>query len=253
MIGTVLFDLDGTLSDSAPGILASLQAAFADCGLPWLDDKTARALLGPPFWHSLPPLVGADRVGDVVAAYRRHYVLGRGMFDTVAYDGIAEALRSLSGKGIRLAVATSKPEQHAAEIVEHLGLSSYFHIIGGDTLDGQRDSKSLVIGEVLDRLGNPDPAGLLMVGDRSHDVLGARLIGSACVGALWGYGSVEELTEAGASPLLTSPPSFSSTCSTRSGRHVRGTRIGDGSVTAANVVVTRDVPDYSIAAGIPVR
>jgi phosphoglycolate phosphatase len=202
---TVLFDLDGTLSDSAPGILASLQAGFADCGLPWLDERTARALLGPPFWRSLPPLVGKDRVDAVVAAYRRHYVDGGGMFDTMAYDGIDEVLRALSDSGVRLAVATSKPEQHAVEIVEHLGMTGFFDTVGGDTLDGQRDSKAMVIGEVLERLGNPDPASVLMVGDRSQDVLGAAAHQLRCAGALWGYGSIEELTEAGASPICKKP------------------------------------------------
>ncbi|HEY2043534.1 MAG TPA: HAD hydrolase-like protein [Jatrophihabitans sp.] len=198
---TVLFDLDGTLSDSSPGILRCLEAAFADLGLPWLDEPTARSLLGPPFWHTLPPLVGKDRVEEAVAAYRRHYVDDGGMFETSVYDGIAEVLKALSDKGIRLAVATSKPEQHATEILGHLGLAGHFETIGGDTLDGQRDSKALVIGAVLDRLGNPDPGTVLMVGDRSQDVLGAAAHGIACAGALWGYGSVEELTEAGAAWL----------------------------------------------------
>lgn len=205
LLDTVLFDLDGTLSDSSPGILKCLKAAFDELGLPWLDEPTARSLLGPPFWHTLPPLVGQDRVEEAIAAYRRHYVDGAEMLDTSVYDGIPEGLKALSDKGIRLAVATSKPEQHAIEILEHLGLAGYFETIGGDTLDGQRDSKALVIGAVLDRLGDPDRAGILMVGDRSQDVLGAAAHGLRCAGALWGYGSVEELTEAGAATLFQRP------------------------------------------------
>jgi phosphoglycolate phosphatase len=204
-VAVVLFDLDGTLSDSAPGILGSLRAAFADFDLPWVDDRTARSLLGPPFWHSLPPLVGEARVAGVVDAYRKHYVDDGGMFQTARYEGVAEVLDTLSDKGIQLAVATSKPEQYAARIVEHLGFIDHFETVCGDTLDGKRDSKALVVGEVLDRLGNPDPVTVLMVGDRSHDVLGAAAHGVHCAGALWGYGSAEELTAAGALRLCARP------------------------------------------------
>ncbi|HST49008.1 HAD hydrolase-like protein [Jatrophihabitans sp.] len=205
MIDTVLFDLDGTLSDSAPGILGALRASFAEAGLGWVDPDTARSLLGPPFWHSLPPLVGEERVEAVVEAYRRHYVTDGAMFDTTCYDGVLEVLQDLTGRGYRLAVATSKPEPHASEIVAHLGLAGFFVTIGGDTLDGARDSKALVVGEVLRRLGEPDPARVLMVGDRSHDVLGAAAHGLACAGALWGYGTAAELTAAGAVRLCAKP------------------------------------------------
>ncbi len=205
MIDTVLFDLDGTLSDSAPGILGALRASFAEVGLDWVDQDTARSLLGPPFWHSLPPLVGEHRVAAVVAAYRKHYVEDGAMFDTARYDGVLQTLEVLAGHGCRLAVATSKPEPHAVRIVAHLGLAEFFESVGGDTLDGARDSKALVVGEVLARLGNPDPATVLMVGDRSHDVLGAAAHGVRCAGALWGYGSAEELTAAGAMRLCARP------------------------------------------------
>jgi phosphoglycolate phosphatase len=205
MISTVLFDLDGTLSDSAPGILGALRASFAEAGLDWVDQDTARSLLGPPFWHSLPPLVGEQRVAEVVASYRRHYVEGGAMFDTARYDGVLETLQALVDRGYRLAVATSKPEPHAGRIVEHLGLTGFFETICGDTLDGGRDTKALVVGEALHRLGDPDPSTVLMVGDRSHDVLGAAAHGLDCAGALWGYGSAEELTAAGALRLCAKP------------------------------------------------
>ncbi|HJQ02208.1 MAG TPA: HAD hydrolase-like protein [Jatrophihabitans sp.] len=200
----VLFDLDGTLSDSAPGILHSLRLAFDKVGLPWVDPATARALLGPPFWHSLPPLVGADKVDEVVRIYRRHYWAGA-MLHTTCYPGVAELLAELAERGLRLAVATSKAEPQAIRIVEHLGLADYFETVCGDTLDGRRDSKALVVGEALRRLGRPDPAQVLMVGDRSHDVLGAAAHGVDCAGALWGYGSRAELAAAGAVELCQTP------------------------------------------------
>jgi phosphoglycolate phosphatase len=205
LIDAVLFDLDGTLSESAPGILNSLQAAFAEFGLPWVDDATARALLGPPFWHSLPPLIGHAPIDAVVEAYRRHYVVDGGMFDTAHYDGVPELLDTLTDKGIRMAVATSKPELHAASIVQHLGLTGHFETICGDTLDGARDSKALVVGEALGRLDDPHPDTVLMVGDRSHDVLGAAAHGLHCAGVLWGYGTAEELTASGAVRLCARP------------------------------------------------
>ena len=201
---TVLLDLDGTLSDSAPGILSSLRAAFADLGIEWISDETARSLLGPPFPLSLPRYVGAERVPEAIAAYRRHYVAGGGMFDTQPYPGVSSALRALGDAGHRLAVATSKPEPYARGVLEHLGLEQHFATIGGDTLDGARGSKALVIAEVLSRLGNPAPDTVVMVGDRSHDVLGAAAHGIGCLGALWGYGSEQELTAAGALALCAS-------------------------------------------------
>jgi phosphoglycolate phosphatase len=202
---TVLFDLDGTLSESAPGILGSLQRAFAEVGAPWPDERTARSLLGPPFSHSLPPLVGEQNVPAVVAAYRRYYVEDGALLHTRRYDGIAELVATLCDSGIRLAVATSKPEPHAIRIVRYLELDGYFTTIGGDTVDGRLDSKAQVIGEVLRRLDRPPPESVLMVGDRSHDVLGAAAHGVHCAGALWGYGTRAELENAGALRLCAEP------------------------------------------------
>jgi phosphoglycolate phosphatase len=200
----VMFDLDGTLSDSAPGILRSLGHAFALNGLPALDAPTARALLGPPFHESLPPLIGAAAVPDVIAAYRDHY--GRaGMFDTSPYPGVAAILADLRAVGVRLAVATSKPEHYAVPIIDHLGLAGLFDTIGGDELDGSRGTKALVIATVLARLGDPDPSTVLMVGDRSHDVEGARAHGIATIGVGWGYAPPGELAAARPQAICATP------------------------------------------------
>jgi phosphoglycolate phosphatase len=191
----VLFDLDGTLSDSAPGILASLRHAFDVNGIDRLDAETERSLLGPPFYVSLPPLVGQARTLDVIAAYRERYQAGD-MYDTVAYPGIRELIGDLRAGGVRLAVATSKPEHYAVPIVEHLGLAPCFETIGGDELDGSLGSKALVIDKVLSRLGRPDPSTVVMVGDRSHDIEGARAHGIDAIGVRWGYAIAGELEAA---------------------------------------------------------
>jgi phosphoglycolate phosphatase len=200
----VLFDLDGTLSDSAPGILASLRYAFTANGLPPLHEGTERAILGPPFYESLPPLIGDVPLHSVIDAYRDHY--GRvSMFDTSLFTGMAGVLDGLAGRGVRMAVATSKPEHYAVPIVEKLGLADYFVAVGGDTLDGARPTKALVIEHVLDQIGRPEPAEVLMVGDRSHDVVGAREHGIRCAAAGWGYALPGELTAAAPAALCATP------------------------------------------------
>lgn len=200
----VLFDLDGTLSDSAPGILGSLRHAFAVNGLPPIDAETERAILGPPFYETLPPLVGDAAVPAVIAAYREHYGNG-GMFDTRLFDGVGPLVASLAGHGITLAIATSKPESYAVPIVEHLGIAEFFSTIGGDTLDGALATKALVVGAVLERLGRPDPAEVLMIGDRMHDVVGARAHGVDAIAVRWGYAVPGEL-EASEPALICATP-----------------------------------------------
>ena len=190
----VLFDLDGTISDSQRGILAALRHAFATRGVPSMDAATERAVLGPPFYESLPPLIGDVPLADVIEAYRTRYCST--MFDTDIYPGVAELIVTLAAGGTRLALATSKPESYAVKIVEHLGLAHHFEVLGGDALDGSRGTKALVIADVLRRLGDPDPATVMMIGDREHDVLGARAHGVETIGVRWGYGSAGELESA---------------------------------------------------------
>lgn len=202
-VDTVLWDLDGTLSDSAPGILAALRHAFAVNGVPPMDADTERRILGPPFYDSLPPLIGDVPLAHVIGAYREHYRTS--MFDTVPYDGVRELLSAAADAGLRMAVATSKPEAYAVPIVEHLGFDGFFATVGGDELDGSLGTKSLVIGRVLSRLGDVDPARTLMVGDREHDVFGARDHGIPCAGAGWGYGGPGELAGSGAAPICARP------------------------------------------------
>lgn len=201
----VLFDLDGTLSDSAPGIIAALRHAFAINGLPKLDAGTERHLLGPPFYESLPPLLPKPELLPlVVEAYREHYA-GGSMYDTVVYPGMGDVLARAAAAGMRMAVATSKPERFAVPIVERLGLAEFFETIGGDEPDGSLATKALVIDKVLARLGRPAAESVVMVGDRRHDVVGADVHGIGCIGAGWGYAAPGELERAGATPLCGEP------------------------------------------------
>jgi len=199
---TVLLDLDGTLIDSAPGILGSLAAAFAELGIPLPDGGLPRTLLGPPLYRSLPPLVGTDRAPEMLAVYRRIYS-DVGVRECLPFHGIEALLHDLAAAGLTLAVATSKAEVYANKIVEQRGWTDLFATVCGDTLDADRPTKADVVGEALRRLGNP--ADVIMVGDRLHDVDGARVHGLGCLGAGWGYAATGELEEAGALAVYPDP------------------------------------------------
>ncbi len=175
-----------------------MRLGFADLGIPPLDDATEKSLVGPPWATMLPPLIGERETSEVIAAYRKHYVDGGLMYDTRLYPGVLDLLDALKAAGVRMAVATSKPEEYAVPIVERLGLAGYFETVGGDGLHSERGTKALVITEVLDRLGDPDPAGVIMVGDRLHDVAGAAAHGIPTIGVRWGYAQGDELEAAGA-------------------------------------------------------
>jgi phosphoglycolate phosphatase len=193
--GTVLLDLDGTLVDSAPGILGSLEEAFAELGLPLPDGGLPHSLLGPPLYISLPPLVGDEAAPELLTTYRRIYS-ERGLLQSPAFDGIEALLHDLAAAGVTAAVATSKAQVYAERIVAQRGWTDLFATVCGDTLDRERPTKADVVGEALRRLGGPTSA--IMVGDRLHDVVGARAHGLDCLGAGWGYAVPGELADAGA-------------------------------------------------------
>ncbi|WP_345417081.1 HAD hydrolase-like protein [Pseudonocardia xishanensis] len=197
MTRTVLLDLDGTLVDSAPGILGTLRTAFDQVGVPWDDSVIGPHLLGPPLYESLPPLVGETAAERILTLYRPLY-RDSGLLESTPYPGIEDLLHALVEAGARLALATSKAEPAARQILENQGWTALFTEIAGDTVDAQLPSKAAVVGEVLRRLGSPDPADCVMVGDRKHDVLGSAAHGIRCLGAGWGYSEPGELTAAGA-------------------------------------------------------
>jgi phosphoglycolate phosphatase len=207
----VLLDLDGTLSDSSLGIGRSLQHAFTTCGYEPPTDEQVRSIIGPPFELSFPTLgVPVGDIERVVAVYRERYE-DLGLFENEVYPGVAAMLDELHAAGFALSLATAKPQSTAIRIVEHFGFTDYFTIQAGATIEvgSGRRTKAEVITYALGELGigsNADElARVTMIGDRDHDVEGARDNGIGCIGVTWGFGSAEELNTAGALALVDSP------------------------------------------------
>lgn len=206
----VLFDLDGTLTDAAPGIVNCIRYALDAMGVPHPDDATMRTFLGPPLADTfgLRLGMGDDQVAQAIALYRERYH-DVGLYENAVYDGIPQVLDHLLDTGLTLAVATSKPTYSATRILEHFALASRFAFIGGSDLAGVRHDKAAVIAHTLEELRGmdrlPPGARLVMVGDREHDVHGARAHGIGTIGVLWGYGDASELRSAGALGLVDSP------------------------------------------------
>jgi phosphoglycolate phosphatase len=200
----VLFDLDGTLVDSAPGIGASIRVAAAELGLPEPTPAQLRAMVGPPLQDGFALTFGlsGDDVDRAVLAYRAFYSAGA-MLDAPAYPGIPELLAELRAGGATLAVATSKPETFAVQILAHVGLLAEFAGVHGATLDGAVRHKAEVVAAAL--AAHPGGERPVLVGDRAQDVLGAREHGLPCIGAGWGPAPDGELTAAGAAVVVGSP------------------------------------------------
>ncbi len=201
----VLLDLDGTLTDPQSGILASYDHAMAALGLPPVPPEQREACIGPPLREMFRTLGVPDgEVEAAVSAYRDHFV-PVGMFDNQVYRGVPEALAALREAGLVLALATSKPEPYARRIVEHFGLDRWLDHVAGATLDGRIGAKADIVGLALEAIGVPPGPDVVMVGDRSHDVLGAAAHGIACIGVAWGYAAPGELADAGASAIARDP------------------------------------------------
>lgn len=194
----VLLDLDGTLTDSAPGITASVAHTYRTLGLPVPDAATLRSFVGPPIRDSFTAHgVPEARFEEAIAVYRTDFA-ATGMWDSSVYEGIPHQLEALRRAGCVLAVATSKPEVFARPIVTHFGLDPLLDGVFGAPAD-ERGTKGDVIARALVTLGRAArPAPVLMVGDRQHDVVGAREHGIDCLGVSWGYAAPGELEAAGA-------------------------------------------------------
>ena len=185
----VIFDLDGTLTDSADGIVASFRHALGVIGAEVPEGDLADRLVGPPMHITLAAMGLGARVEEAMAAYRADYS-DRGWAMNALYDGVADLLADLGSAGVRLAVATSKAEPTALRILEHFDMAGHFDVIAGASLDGTRAAKSEVLAHALSQL-QPLPDRVLMVGDRAHDVDGAAEHGIATVVVGWGYGGAD--------------------------------------------------------------
>lgn len=208
----VLLDLDGTISDSEPGIGRSLVRAFTECGYDAPDDETIRSMIGPPFEVSFPKYgIHVDDIERVIKAYRVRYD-AIGLFENKMYDGVPEMIESLRSEGHVISLATAKPQEIAIRITEHFGLTEVFARQVGSTneVGSGRRTKAEVITHALHLLGvsQHDRIALdhvIMVGDRDHDVEGAHMNAIECIGVSWGFGSHDELTDAGAVAIVDHP------------------------------------------------
>lgn len=203
---TVFFDLDGTITDSKPGILKCIRHALDAKGMPYTEEQLDQ-MVGPPFRVSMRDILGVTDtviIEDMIRLYRGEYEVS-GWRDCTVYPGMRELFARLKEGGIRLAVATSKPLKFTVMMLDGLELSRYFDFIGGAESDSSRDSKIAVIRYVMENLGMRSPEGALMVGDRLYDMDGAKEAGMHSAGVLWGYGGREELIAHGADYLFSSP------------------------------------------------
>lgn len=201
----LLFDLDGTLTDPKEGITRSVQYALRSFGIEVENLDDLIPFIGPPLRDSFMEFYGftADQAGEGIRKYRE-YFNEKGWKENKVYPGIPQMLENLQAAGYELITATSKPEVFAVRIMKHFGLDGYFQMIGGADLDETRVKKADVIRYVMDRRGIGEKDHALMIGDRKHDVLGAREAGLECAAVLFGYGSREELESAKACYLAES-------------------------------------------------
>ena len=195
----ILFDLDGTLTDPMEGITRSVQYALRAYGIEEPDLKALCPFIGPPLKESFMKYYGfpEDKAQEAIGKYREYFAV-TGIFENQVYDGIEKMLRELKAAGRTLLVATSKPEEFAVRILEHFHLDGYFDYVCGASMDEKRVKKGEVIAYALETAGIGDASKAVMVGDREHDVIGAKENNMDCVGVLFGYGSRQELEAAGA-------------------------------------------------------
>ena len=195
----ILFDLDGTITDSALGITNSVKYALNKLNAPIPPYETLCKLIGPPLLDGFRDFCGFDneKAHTAVNLYREYYK-ETGIFENIVYDGIPELLKALKENGKTVILATSKPEKFARLILEHFNLMQYFDLAAGASMDETRNNKDAVINYALKECNIKDKSLAVMVGDRHHDVDGARNNGISCVGVLYGFGNRKELEAAGA-------------------------------------------------------
>jgi phosphoglycolate phosphatase len=200
----IYFDLDGTLTDPKSGIVRSIQYALGrlDRATPSEDELTW--CIGPPLRASLKSLLGTDELAEKAVSLYRERFADIGLYENEIYPGIENTLSVLAKSGRRLFVATSKPHLYAVRIIDHFKLTAYFERVFGSELDGTRSGKTELLSYALQATA-VDPQQAIMIGDRSHDMIGARNNAMTAVGVLYGYGSKQELVDAGAHHLCATP------------------------------------------------
>ncbi len=205
-VNVVLFDLDGTITDSAAGIINSIRYALEKHGLDVPEENELRKFVGPPLKEQFQKVFALSDAegGEMVNSYREYYGT-KGIYENRVYEGIVKMLSRLQDAGIRIMMATSKPEKYARMIAEHFDFAKYFEYVGGACMDGTRTDKYEVIEYVLDTCKVTDRDCVVMVGDRSHDMVGARRAGLHSLGVLYGYGSRDELEKNGAELIARTP------------------------------------------------
>ena len=195
----ILFDLDGTLTDSGEGIMKCAVHALAHYGIAAPSEERLRTIVGPPLSESFARLgVANDKIEEAIEIYRSRYI-PIGIYENTPYAGVDKLLEQLKADGHKLYVATSKPEWMAVKVLEHFDLAKYFDIICGAATDFSRNSKGAVIAYLLEQCGQQDQA--VMVGDTVYDVLGAKEHNIPCIGVAWGYGVVADMEQAGATAV----------------------------------------------------
>jgi phosphoglycolate phosphatase len=194
---TIFFDLDGTLTDPKPGITRSIQYALERLGLPVPTEDDLVWCIGPPLLASLKSLTGRDELADRALLLYRERFADIGLFENEVFPGIEDTLSTLAMSGRRMFIATSKPALYAERIVEHFALKPYFELVFGSEFDGTRTDKTDLLRYGLEA-AKVDPRHTIMIGDRAHDMIGARNNGMTAIGVLYGYGKRDELADAGA-------------------------------------------------------
>lgn len=199
MYNIIFFDLDGTLTDPGMGITNSVAYALKKWNIEVSDRTSLYKFIGPPLLESFEKFYGFTpeecRQG---VKYYREYFSTKGLFENQVYEGVVELLTELKKAGKKLVIATSKPEKFSVEILKHFDLYKYFDFVAGASMDETRTKKDEVIAYALENLGIKDVSDVIMVGDREHDVFGAKAFGMDSIGVLYGYGSLKELEAAGA-------------------------------------------------------
>ena len=202
----LLFDLDGTLTDPGLGITNSVMYALRKFNINVYDRSVLYKFIGPPLRDSFKSFYGfSDEQSELAVQYYREYFKQQGIYENKVYDGIPDLLKQLKEKNKTLIVATSKPESFAIDILQHFELYGYFDFIAGATFDESRNKKADIIRYALENCHISEHSSTIMIGDRKHDVIGAKENGLDSLGVLFGYGSYEELKKAGATFIADKP------------------------------------------------